>query len=136
MTERSIASIPAISRERVIELVEQIQPLVERDGELWRIAPCDPWKVAFSWSPSLRSRATGLEAVRTIRTLHTFGAPVFFKPTVAEVLAQLPDDLEGVVAFSTEGPDDADDLNREIEALNAGFHVATTTLYRREVPQT
>lgn len=65
-----------------------------------------------------------------IRTLHTYGSPCFFKPSVAEVLAQIPDDmLEGVVAFETRGPSDVADMNRESEALNAGFHVARTRLY-------
>lgn len=55
-----------------------------------------------------------------------------FKPSIAEVLAQIPEELiEQTVAFETIGPADADALNKERDALNAGFHVATTRLYGR-----
>ncbi len=124
-------AIPPISYERVIELVEGIHPVVKHDERLWYIESVDPWKTAFNWDPTLRREATDLEPLQTVRTLHTYGAPVFFKPSIAEVLAQLPEDIAGVVAFSVRGPADADALNTELEALNAGFHVATTTLYRR-----
>ena len=125
-------SIPPISRERVLELVERIHPLVERDEKLWHIAPCDPWKIAFSWDPTLRRPALDFVPGISFPTLHTYGAPVFFKPSIAEVLAQIPEELiDEVDAFSVKGPDTAADLNKNIDALNAGFHVATTTLYKR-----
>ena len=129
-------TIPPITKERVLELIERIHPLVERHGQLWHIAPCDPWSVAFTWSPKLRSPAHGFVPALTFPTLHTYGAPVFFKPSIAEVLAQLDahlpaDVLADVDAFSVKGPDDAADLNKNRDALHAGFHVAQTTVYKR-----
>ena len=53
---------------------------------------------------------------------------------VAEVLKQIPEDiLNQVIAFEIIGqPETADDLNKEQEALNAGYHVATTRLYGKK----
>lgn len=52
----------------------------------------------------------------------------------AEVIAQIPEELiERTVAFSTRGPADAAEMNRESKALKAGFHVAETTLYGLDV---
>ena len=125
-------SIPPISRERVIELVERIHPLVEKHGSLWHIAPVDPWEIAFSWGPTLRHEALDFVPGVTFPTLHAYGAPVFFKPSIAEVLAQIPEEIiDEVDAFSVKGPEGAAELRKESKALNAGFHVAQTTLYKK-----
>lgn len=129
-TQHTPPSIPPISKERVIELLDTLRPVMQRGCELWYIAAVAPWSIAFTWCPIPTVEANDLEVVRTIPTLHTFAAPVFFKPTIAEVMAQLPEDLDGVVAFSTQGPADADEMDDD--AYRAGFHLATTTLYRRK----
>ena len=77
-------------------------------------------------------KADSLKALGTIATLHAWGYYGVFKPSIAEVLAQIPAGyLDEVVAFEVAGPKDAEDLNREKEALDAGFHVARTTLYAK-----
>lgn len=123
-------AIPPLTAAKLKELAARIVPLVERDGALWYIEPVDLTNVAFSWDPKLVRKAEGLTPIGLIRTLHTYGYYGMFKPSIAEVLAQIPESyLEKTVAFRVVGPDTADDLNREKEALNAGFHVAETTLY-------
>ena len=47
------------------------------------------------------------------------------------MLAQAPDDLHEYVAFSIEGPETADDINRFPKCRDAGYHVAEVTYYRR-----
>jgi hypothetical protein len=112
---------------------EHIFPVIPKHGKLFHIKPVDPRKIAFTWDPKLREEATGLVELTTIRTLHGFGYHGFFKPSIAEVLTQIPDDLvPRVVAFSTEGPGAASDLNEDLLALDAGYHVGTTTLYGRQ----
>lgn len=125
--------IPEISDERLAELVERIKPTCRFNDELRYIEPVDPRRVAYMWSPKPAETADDLNPVADIRTYHSYGAPNVFKPSIAEVLAQIPDEhLSNVVAFEImNSPDDADDLNRELEALNAGYHVATTRLYRK-----
>lgn len=112
----------------------RIVPVVQRDARLWYIKPVDPHGQAFTWDPKPSEPADNLSVVCRIYTLHRYGYYGFFKPSIAEVLAQIPTEVaQRVVAFETDGPDDADDLNEDLFALDAGFHVAETTLYERTV---
>jgi hypothetical protein len=103
-------------------------------GTLFFIDAVDPFNVAYTWDPKPTDEATGLKDLREITTYHSFSYHGFFKPSIAEVLAQIPEEhLDTVVAFEIiASPDTVDDLNREHEALSAGYHVATTRLYARE----
>jgi hypothetical protein len=135
--------IPEIADERLAELAARIKPLVLRDESkidgqpgraLWSIKPCDLRGVAFPWDPQWDMPAPAdLVPLRVVRTLHTYGYYGMFKPSVAEVLAQIPADLvETAVAFSVDGPKTATDLGKHPDELNAGFHVAQTTFYGRK----
>ncbi len=127
--------IPEIPEKRIRELAERIKPVVEFQGRgPCYIKPVDLFEVAYTWDPSPARSARGLKALCDITTYHTYGYYGFFKPSIAEVLAQIPKEhLDKVVAFQIVGsPQDSGDLNRELEALNAGYHVATTRLYVRE----
>lgn len=109
-----------------------IRPVVRREGDLFFIAKVDPFRTAFTWAPKLEDKAEGLVAVATIKTLHRYAYYGFFKPSVGEVLCQIPEELRStVVAFETEGPQTADDLNKDLAALDAGFQVAETILYSK-----
>lgn len=139
MAKQNAYFIPEISDERIDELLHRTWPVVrfsgkhqDRSGKLFYIHSVDPRGVAFTWDPCPTDPAKGLVEIARIRTLHTYGYYGMFKPSVAEVLAQIPEHLvDQVVAFETHGPETAGDLNREIDALNAGFHVADTILYGR-----
>ncbi len=127
--------IPEVPKNRIEELALRIKPVVEFKGKgKCYIKPVDLFKVAYTWGAKAAEKATRLKSLCEIVTYHGFGYYGFFKPSIAEVLAQIPAELlERVVAFEiTRSPESATDLNREREALNAGFHVATTTLYVRE----
>jgi hypothetical protein len=104
----------------------------DKRGMLHYIKPVDPRSIAFPWEPVSDGVATGIEPVAEITTYHTFGYQGLFKPSIAEVLAQLPAELpDDIVAFEVIGPESTSDLNKHIEELNEGFHVAETILYRR-----
>lgn len=134
---------PTIDDVELLAMAERIKPLVMRDGELWHIQPVDLRRIAYTWDPTVTHKAEGLVPFAEIKTLHKFSYHGFFKPSVAEVLAcirvadlnakTMGDAIHGkAVAFHiSSGPENADDLNREQEALNAGLHVATTTLYTK-----
>lgn len=136
--------IPSVPRNRIMEIAEQIKPVVRfvgapddfhqsMEGEPYYVEPVDLFNVAYTWDPKPLDKAMGLETVCDIRTYHTFGYYGFFKPSIAEVLAQIPEEhLSRVIAFEiVDSPKDASDLNRELEAVNAGYHVAITRLYSR-----
>jgi len=111
-------------------------------GMAYYIEDPNLFDVAYTWEPKPTTRATGLRPVRDIITYHAWGYYALFKPSIAEVLAQIPAELcEQVVAFEiVDSPKTTDDLHREQEALDAGYHVATTRLYvsnkRKTTPRT
>ena len=137
-------AIPEISDEQLADLARRIKPVVrfarrttsrsdelvtDPEGDLFFIKDVDPRTTAFTWDPEPTRRAEEVNpnSYRSIRTRHTYGAPVFFKPSVAEVLAQISEgDLERCVAFETEseglGPANCDP---------GGYHVTVTHLYER-----
>lgn len=125
--------IPSISDEQLNELYQRIKPVARKSrGDLYYIRDVDPRGVAFTWDPKYTQKAKGLQPLQNIVTYHTYGYYGFFKPSVAEVIAQIPKDcIDQVVAFETKGPEDASDLNQHIQELNDGYHVATTTLYEQ-----
>ena len=125
-------SIPAISDELLAELCKKIVPVTEVDGQLFYVEDVDPRTIAFTWDPKVKSPAIELNELVTLRTLHSYGAPSLFKPSIAEVLAQIPAAyLDVIVAFKTKPNEtnvnywpEADKL-----ALNWGYHLGYTTLY-------
>jgi hypothetical protein len=131
-------TIPNITDERLNELLSKIKPLVRNEcGQLCHINMSelkDHRTTTFSWSPKITKKVYDITVVTKLKTLHTFNYAGFFKPTIAEVLsfvAQLDEyHLKDACYFEVVGPDDVHDINLDIEALNAGFHVAKTILYR------
>ena len=127
--------IPKVSRGRINKLAKRIKPVIQFTHSIFRgkryIKPVDLFGVAYTWDPKPRRRARNLKPLCDITTYHAYGYYGCFKPSVAEVLAQIPKEyLDKVIAFEIiRGPETADDLNREKEALQAGYHVATTRLY-------
>lgn len=113
--------IPELPERRMRELAQRIRAVGVRDGELWEMRQPDPAWTAFSWDPQWSQPARDLVEVARVRTFHTFGAPSFFKPSKAEVIAQIPAALVDVtVAFATDDPELAD---------GGRFHAAHTVLY-------
>lgn len=127
----SAFSIPKLSPAELRIRAARIKPVGKKGNQLF-FFPDDDLVNAFKWHGLTSKRAEGLEPLKTIRTLHTYGFYGFFKPSITEVLSQLPvEDLEVTVAFEVNGPESASDLNKHLDELDAGFHVAETTLYRR-----
>lgn len=130
-----LIQIPEITDERLKELMDQIKPVIEFDGAKHYIRKCHPRNEAYTWDAKKAAKAPPLKEVASIRTYHRYGHPSMFKPSIAEVLAQVADQvpeeaLADIIAFEiVKRPMEAKDLNEEKRALNAGFHVATTVLY-------
>ncbi len=119
--------IPKISDEKLNELYKRIKPVIyfekkekckhcgsvineyfhseDEKGELFYIEDCNPRNAAFSWDPEKTKKAENIEPFKEITTYHTWAYYGFFKPFIAEVLSQIPNDvLEETVAFLTIGP--------------------------------
>jgi hypothetical protein len=121
--------IPNVSKKIIIERAAKIKPVVSFDGVKRYV---DSSKF-FLWdAEENNNEAVYLEKICDITTFHKYWYYGFFKPTLNGVLAQIPEDMLDVIAFEiVKYPKTAEDLSNNIDALNAGFHVATTTLYRK-----
>ena len=127
--------VPEMSERRILELAERIKPVVtfEEEGCCY-IKPVDMFSESFTWDPEPASKATGLKLFCDITTYHPFSHYGSFKPSIAQVILQIPSEhLDKVIAFEiVKHPETADDLDPESEIFNSGYHVATTRLYVRE----
>jgi len=123
--------IPRVDDRIIEEMAKSIHPIITVDGKKRMIKPVDLFGVSYIWSPQPTFEISNLKELCRITTYHKWGHYVLFKPSVAEVLAQIPDEyLDAVVAFEiVESPETADDLNKHMDVVNDGYHVATTALY-------
>lgn len=126
--------IPEISDVELCQLALRIRPVVQASEGLFNIKPPnDLRKIAFTWDPTLTDLAEDLEPLVEIPTFHIYGYVGFFKPSVAEIIAQIPVGfLDQVVAFSTTGPQTSTELNAQRAVIEKGFHLAKTQLYKRK----
>lgn len=116
---------------RIDEHLRRIEPIVEFKGEKSYIRHCDPRKVSYIWDAKPAGKADEMTPICKLVTYHSYGAPNLFKPSIAEVVAQIPESIiSRVIAFEMiKSPQEAKDLNHENKALNKGYHVATVVLY-------
>ena len=123
-------SIPILNKEEVERRASKIYTII--DGKI--VDEPNYITTAYNWEPRFKGPCEeNLEILKDISTLHSYGYYGLFKPSIAEVLAQIPDEIiDQVCAFEIiDSPKTADDLNKNIKILNAGFHVATTRLYAK-----
>lgn len=73
------------------ERLKRFTPLILTGGRLWRIEDVDPRRTAFTWNPKPTTEVEAREIVAT-PTFHSCGYAAFFKPSISEVLAQMPDE--------------------------------------------
>lgn len=130
-------SLPTIEDDRLALLVSDIVPVhLDGDGTTARVyAACDPRRTAFSWDAPTSRVVQVLERIgEPVETLHTFGAPAFFKPTLAEVFAQMPDGIEDRAnAFSIDlTPEQFKrvDPTPEVPYSSETYHAATVQFLR------
>ena len=121
--------IPLRTRAELECRAEQIAALVKGKP----VVSGDIVGTAFTWDPNFDEsrKVPEMKPLMDITTFHSYGYYGMFKPTIAEVLAQIPDVLvQRVVAFELVArPENASDLNEHPDALNDGYHVATARLY-------
>lgn len=119
--------IPTVDKAVLTERSNKVRAVVTFGSTKHFIKPVDIFGIAYTWEPKKGEKAKGLKPLKDVITFHSYGAPVFFKPSIAECLAQIPDDVfDQVVAFEIiEVVDDN-------AAMNAGYHAALTRFYGKE----
>ena len=132
--EREI-SIPRYSRKKIFELSRRIRPLLyfRRKGLCYIKVDGDIFLADYMSVAKPAERAIGLRRFRYIMFFSTMlRGKTYFRPTVSEILAQIPDVyLEKVVAFEVMGQltDDTDLVKR---AYETGYRVGLVCLYTYE----
>lgn len=91
-TSKQAPEVPAISDADLADLMARFQPVVLVEGRHYLIEDVDPRRTAFTWSPK-RVGAVTFRPLRDVPTDHLCGHPSMFKPSIAEVLAQVPADI-------------------------------------------
>ncbi len=134
-------SIPKITDEELLARYAKIKPIVKVGIEKYflREFTLEELKTrAYTWeTEQTKAGIVNMDEFVDINEdfecIHTYGYHGFFKPTIAEVLAQIKDTDVGVVdAFEIiESPETAESLSRNKNAFNQGFHTSTVRLYNR-----
>lgn len=97
-------TIPLIDDVKLANLARRIRPVIrvraEVGGDIYReIEPVDPRDIAFTWDPKPVGPELVLGLVRVFNSYHNWGHYSLFKPSIAEVLAQIQDDELPARAF-------------------------------------
>lgn len=132
-----ISYIPRLTDEEIRKRADKILPIIRYDGKPYYINPVCPFSVSYLWNPKPSSPAKVLIKKLDITTYHAYGYHGLFKPSIAEILAQIPERLlPDVIAFEIiESPKFAGDLHghplkaQPAHAFIDGYHVAITRLY-------
>jgi len=126
------AFVPEISEEKLSSLIEKIVPVVRENNKLYQIKIPDLRNVAYTWDYKVVEECKNLKEIVRIKTHHYCGYYGLFKPSIAEVLSQIPEDfIDKVNAFEIisdvcSGTDDETKIFKE-----GNGHLATTILYEK-----
>ena len=132
-TYKSIV-LPHISDNELLERYIKIKPIASYEETYYYLKKYNVDKMrnqSYIWNLEKDIRGivdmTGAETITEFPCYHTYRYPGLFKPSIAEVLQQFPDDaLEEANAFYISSyPQTAHDLNLQSEILTAGCHQST-----------
>ena len=136
-------SIPPISNEELMRRYLKIKPVAEVAGVKYWLKNYSVHEMRYSsyFLTIIPDKQTPVGEALSNHThydfqcLHTFGYHGFFKPSIAEVLAQIPEDILNqytIDAFEIIAwPTCSNDLNKFRKAMKHGFHVSVVRLYIR-----
>lgn len=107
-----------LNKSRIEELASKIKPIRFSADGIEQIMVTDLYNIAFTWDPAVKKiefrdaegQLDGLYEVARIETHHTCGYIAMFKPTISEVLAQIPEHL---IKESTEPSQDTSPQQRK-----------------------
>lgn len=131
--------IPKLSKEELIALYKKIKPMITYYGEKYLLKEYNydqllniAYTMDFPRNKGTLVDPYNLKEVEEFPCLHTWGHYSFFKPTIAEVLSQLPElsKEEANVFEIVESPNTANDLNMYKELTEKGFQLSKVRTYR------
>jgi hypothetical protein len=131
--------IPLIDDKRLTELYHLLKPIVTVDEMKYLLKEFtleDVKRRSYIWNIERDKRdvidASKLETVDDFLCLHTWGYYGLFKPSIAEVLSQAPENvIENANLFEIiESPQTSDDVFKYEKVLNSGYHLSKVRAYK------
>lgn len=136
-------SIPEISNEELLARYSRIKPIVEVGGVKYFLREFTEKELtgrAYTWEAEEgKTEPVDMDDFifteeRDFECIHAYGYHGFFKPSIAEVLAQIPErEVPVVDAFEIiEEPKTASDFSKNKIVFDNGFHMSKVRLYTRK----
>lgn len=139
-------TIPEISPDELAKRYAQVKPMIRIDNQLhwmrdYTLEELSNMSYRFAGKKDAREAVPEDFLVpmpeHDFTCLHTYGYHGFFKPSVAEVLAQMSEEAASIAcAFEIiDSPRSVEDFYSSQftrTALERGFHVSTVRIYRRK----
>lgn len=130
-----------LDKDKLVEMYERIKPIVTIDDVSYELRPftseelCDQ---SYIWNRHEDKRdivdKSDLDTVEDFICFHAYGYYGLFKPSINEVLSQLPEkSIKEANYFEIiESPETRSDVFRYKDVLNAGFHASVVRTYKRK----
>ena len=139
--ETGFPMIPKISDEELLSLYEKLKPIITikdfkyllREYTLHEIKNTSYiWKAEDNLKEKVDPKS--LTTVDEFPCLHGFGYYGFFKPSVGEILSQIPEGLENEASLFEiiEEPKTREDIFRYPEIVNNGYHLSRVRAYKKK----
>lgn len=131
--------IPEIDDKRLKELYQLLKPIVTIDEMKYLLREFTLQELrnqSYIWDRHEGKRdavdSSKLETVDDFLCLHTWGYYGFFKPSIAEVLSQAPENvIEQANIFEIiESPETREDVFKYKEVIDNGFHLSKVRAYK------
>ena len=131
--------IPEIDDNRLKELYKLLKPIVTIDEMKYLLREFTLQELrnrSYIWNRAEDKRdvvdPSKLETVDDFLCLHTWGYYGFFKPSIAEVLSQAPENvIEQANTFEIiESPETREDVFKYKEVIDNGFHLSKVRAYK------
>ena len=131
--------LPKIDDNKLVELYKTLKPIVTIEGikyllKEFTLKQLRNQSYLFYAEQDKREivEPEKLEIIDDFLCLHTWGYHALFKPSIAEVLAQMPDYVakEANTFEMIEYPETMDDIFRYPEIIDNGFHLSKVRAYK------
>ena len=131
--------IPEIDEERSKELYRLLKPIVtigEMKYLLREFVLTELWAKSYVWNAEGNKRdivdPNKLETIDDFLCLHRYGYYGLFKPSIAEVFLQAPENVikEANTFEIIESPQTSEDLYKYEEVFNKEFHLSKVRSYK------
>lgn len=134
-------SIPEMTKEDIAKWYEKIKPIVCHNGDLMYMREFSPDELihkSYTWFNKPEDFGdkvdlSTLSIFTDVKMLHKFSFHGYFKPSVGEIIRQIPEEFRSLVdafeiIYSPNGQPDFEIFNDE---FNQNYHVSVVRLYQK-----